>query len=64
MLFRGPVRFVLHNGSQDPGWAASVKGVRYGPGGPLHAAVPGQSRPANQFLWGWTRDYFTVLANS
>jgi hypothetical protein len=30
-VFRGPVRFVLHNGSQDPGWAASVKGVRYGP---------------------------------
>jgi hypothetical protein len=34
------------------------------PGGPLHAEVPGQSRPADQFLWGWTRDYFTVLANS
>jgi hypothetical protein len=34
------------------------------PGGPLHAEVPGQSRPADQFLRGWTRDYFTVLANS
>jgi hypothetical protein len=34
------------------------------PGGPLHAEVPGQSRAADQFLWGWTRDYFTVLANS
>jgi len=34
------------------------------PGGPLHAEVPGQSRPADQFLQGWTRDYFTVLANS
>jgi hypothetical protein len=34
------------------------------PGGPLHAVVPGQYRPADQFLRGWTRDYFTVLANS
>jgi hypothetical protein len=32
------------------------------PGGPLTAAVPGQVRPAGQFLTGWTRDYFTVLA--
>jgi hypothetical protein len=30
-------------------------------GGPLLAAVPGQSRPANQYLVGWTRDFFTVL---
>jgi hypothetical protein len=34
------------------------------PGGPLHAGIPGQSRSAGQFLWGWTRDYFTVVANS
>ena len=31
------------------------------PGGPLTAAIPGQARPANQFLTGWTRDFFTVL---
>jgi len=32
------------------------------PGGPLKAAVPGQVRPADQYLSGWTRDYVTVLA--
>ena len=32
------------------------------PGGPLTAAIPGQNRPASQFLTGWTRDFFTVLA--
>lgn len=32
------------------------------PGGPLRTAVPGQNRPADQFLWGWSRDFFTVLA--
>ena len=32
------------------------------PGGPLIAAIPGQNRPASQFLDGWTRDFFTVLA--
>jgi hypothetical protein len=32
------------------------------PGGPLSAAVPGQHRPADQYLTGWTRDYVTVLA--
>jgi hypothetical protein len=31
-------------------------------GGPLIAAVPGQNRPASQFLTGWTRDFFAVLA--
>ncbi len=34
------------------------------PGGPLTAAVPGQVRPADQYLSGWTRDFFTVLATS
>jgi hypothetical protein len=33
------------------------------PGGPLSAAVPGQNRPADQYLTGWTRDYVTVLAS-
>ncbi len=32
------------------------------PGGPLAAEVPGQYRPADQYLAGWTRDFFTVLA--
>jgi hypothetical protein len=32
------------------------------PGGPLSAGVPGQHRPATQYLTGWTRDFITVLA--
>jgi predicted secreted protein len=32
------------------------------PGAPLTAAVPGQNRPADQYLTGWTRDFITVLA--
>ncbi len=32
------------------------------PGGPLTAAVPGQHRPADQYLVGWTRDFVTVVA--
>ena len=32
------------------------------PGGPLRVAIPGQNRPANQFLLGWARDFFAVLA--
>jgi hypothetical protein len=32
------------------------------PGGPLTAEVPGQIRPADQYLTGWSRDFFTVLA--
>jgi hypothetical protein len=34
------------------------------PGGPLKAKVPGQHRPANQYLTGWTRDFIAVLAPS
>jgi hypothetical protein len=33
------------------------------PGGPLTAEVPGQYRPADQYVVGWTRDFFTVLAS-
>lgn len=29
-VFRGPVRYVLHSGGQDPGYAAAVKGVKAG----------------------------------
>ncbi len=32
------------------------------PGHKLTAAIPGQARPANQYLAGWTRDFITVLA--
>jgi hypothetical protein len=32
------------------------------PGGTLHASLPGQHRPANQYLTGWTRDFIAVLA--
>jgi hypothetical protein len=35
--------------------------VANAPGGPLTAAIPGQARPAGQFLAGWARDFFTVL---
>jgi hypothetical protein len=33
------------------------------PGGPLRAALPGQDRPADQYLVGWTRSFVTVLGN-
>jgi hypothetical protein len=32
------------------------------PGGTLTAAVPGQNRPASQYLAGWSRDFFAVVA--
>lgn len=35
--------------------------VARAPGRVLHAAIPGQNRPAGQYLTGWTRDFFTVL---
>ena len=38
--------------------------IAHRPGGPLTAAIPGQARPADQYLEGWTRDFFTVLAAS
>ena len=31
-------------------------------GGPLSAMIPNQNRPADQYLTGWTRDFFAVLA--
>ena len=31
-------------------------------GGPLSAGIPGQLRPADQYLAGWVRDFVTVLA--
>ena len=32
------------------------------PGGALTAEIPGQDRPSSQYLAGWSRDFFTVLA--
>jgi hypothetical protein len=32
------------------------------PGGALRARIPGQHRPAGQYLAGWTRDFIAVLA--
>jgi hypothetical protein len=34
------------------------------PGGQLSTGVPGQNRPRNQYLVGWTRDFVTVLASN
>jgi len=36
--------------------------VASGPGRGLRAVIPGQVRPADQYLIGWTRDFITVLA--
>lgn len=33
-------------------------------GGPLQAGLPGQNRPADQYLTGWSRDFIAVLATS
>ena len=38
--------------------------VAHSPGGPLTAGIPGQHRPATQYLTGWTRDFIAVLAPS
>ena len=44
----------------NPEWVQLDVAAR--PGGPLHTAIPGQVRPANQFLLGWARDFVAVLA--
>jgi hypothetical protein len=36
--------------------------VARAPGRALRAAIPGQVRPADQYILGWTRDFITVLA--
>ena len=33
-----------------------------GTGGPLRKGIPGQARPASQYVMGWTRDFIAVLA--
>lgn len=43
----------------NPEWVQMDAATR--PGGPLTAEIPGQHRPANQYLTGWTRDFIAVL---
>jgi hypothetical protein len=43
----------------NPAWVQLD--VAHRPGGELSAEVYGQNRPADQYLAGWTRDFFTVL---
>ncbi len=33
------------------------------PGAPLTAQIPGQTQSADQYLNGWTRDFFTIVAS-
>jgi hypothetical protein len=44
----------------NPEWVQIA--VAPSPGGPLTTGVPGQNRPADQYVLGWTRDFVTVLA--
>ena len=44
----------------NPEWVQLDVAAR--PGGSLRAEVPGQYRPANQYIDGWSRDFITVLA--
>jgi hypothetical protein len=46
----------------NPAWVQLDVARR--PGGPLTAEIPGQNRPADQYLVGWSRDFFAVLAAS
>jgi hypothetical protein len=43
----------------NPEWVQLVLSPRSG--GPLFPGVPGQHRPPNQYIVGWTRDFVTVL---
>jgi hypothetical protein len=38
--------------------------VARSPGGPLTAEIPGQDRPAGQYLVGWSRDFLAVVTAS
>ncbi len=44
----------------NPEWVQIA--VAPAPGGTLATGIPGQNRPANQYVVGWTRDFVTVLA--
>jgi hypothetical protein len=43
----------------NPEWVQLA--IARAPGGSLRAPIPGQVRPVNQYLIGWTRDFITVL---
>jgi hypothetical protein len=43
----------------NPEWVQLDAASR--PGGPLATELPGQHRPATQYLTGWTRDFVAVL---
>ncbi len=58
-LIRYGARFAMEL-DINPEWVQLDTATR--PGGPLTAAVPGQIRPADQYLVGWTRDFVTVVA--
>jgi hypothetical protein len=59
VLFRTGARTAMEL-DINPEWVQLDTARR--PGGRLAAAVPGQYRPADQYLVGWTRDFITVLA--
>lgn len=42
----------------NPEWVQFDAATR--PGGPLRTGIPGQHRPAGQYLTGWTRDFIAV----
>ena len=44
----------------NPEWVQIA--VAPSPGGPLTTGIPGQNRPADQYVVGWSRDFVTVLA--
>ncbi len=44
----------------NPEWVQIA--VAPSPGGPLATGIPGQNRPSNQYVAGWSRDFVTVLA--
>lgn len=44
----------------NPEWVQIA--VAPSPGGPLATGIPGQNRPADQYVAGWSRDFVTVLA--
>ena len=44
----------------NPEWVQAV--VTSAPGGTPAVAVPGQNRPADQYVVGWTRDFIAVVA--
>jgi hypothetical protein len=58
-LARGGARIAMEL-DINPEWVQLDVAAR--PGGSLRAAVPGQNRPAAQYLKGWTRDFIAVLA--